>query len=270
MIWTIRNKNNEVMYEVEAETFLKAIEKNKADLSRANLSGANLSGANLYGADLSYADLSHADLSHTDLSRANLSGANLSHADLYGAKLSHTDLSGADLSHADLSHADLSRAKLSHTDLSRANLSGANLSHANLSHTKLSHTKLSHTKLYGANLSHAKLSGADLKDLIISTSVTSLLQSIDWGILSDALTLEMMAHDAESCGIEKMDEWAKNNIEHQSNKCPFNGRVRDYQFQENSRLWYNAKQKDKVPKLRGMKLLIALCNEKGIKTEGVE
>jgi len=124
--------------------------------------------------------------------------------------------------------------------------------------------------LHGADLREANLRGANLGDLIPNNSVSSLLQSIDWGILSDALTLEMMAHDAESCGIEKMDEWAKEKVENKSYKCPFGGRVSDYQFQENYKLWYDAKEEDKIPKLRGMQLLIALCKEKGIKTEGVE
>ena len=98
MKFTIKNRwDGSVLFEVEADSFIEAVEQ-----KRANLSGANLSGANLYGADLSRADLS----------RANLSGAGLS---------------GANLSRADLSRADLSRADLSRADLSRANLSGAGL-----------------------------------------------------------------------------------------------------------------------------------------------
>jgi len=184
MIWTIRNIDNEVMHEVEAETFLKAVEKKKANLTGADLTGANLRDADLTG--------------------ANLTGANLTGADLTGA-----------------------------------------------------------------NLRDANLRGANLRELLISNSVAVLLQ-IGWDRLPDSLTLEMMAHDAESCGIAKMDLWAKQNVENKNNICPFNGRIRDYSFVENYTLWYNAKQKDKVPKLRGMKLLIALCNEKGIKTEGIE
>jgi len=120
MKWTIKNIWNDVLFEVEAETFLKAVEqkvKERADLSRADLSRANLSGANLSGADLSGANLSGANLYGADLSGANLSGADLSRANLYGANLSRADLSGADLSRANLSRADLSGA-----DLSRANL----------------------------------------------------------------------------------------------------------------------------------------------------
>jgi len=103
------------MFEIEADSFVKAVEKQiaeRADLRGADLSRADLYGANLYGADLS---------------RANLSGANLSRADLCGANLYGADLCGADLSGADLSRANLSGANLSGADLSRANLSGANL-----------------------------------------------------------------------------------------------------------------------------------------------
>ena len=58
--------NNSVLFEIEADAFVKAVEKavaSGADLSRANLSGADLYGANLYGADLYGANLSGANLS---------------------------------------------------------------------------------------------------------------------------------------------------------------------------------------------------------------
>ena len=47
----------EIMYEGEAESFIKFVEQNKADLYKANLYEADLSGANLSEADLSEADL---------------------------------------------------------------------------------------------------------------------------------------------------------------------------------------------------------------------
>ena len=77
----------EIMYEGEAESFIKFVEQNKADLYKADLSGADLSGANLSKADLSEADLSKADLSEANLYKANLSEANLSEADLYKARI---------------------------------------------------------------------------------------------------------------------------------------------------------------------------------------
>jgi hypothetical protein len=79
-----------------------------------------------------------------------------------------------------------------------------------------------------------------------------------------------MAHDAESCGISKMDEWANGNVNRNKNICPFADRIRDYQFQENYKVWHQAKGEDKKPKLRGLDLLIVLCDVIGIKTEGVK
>jgi hypothetical protein len=82
MKFEIRNCwNNSVMYEVEADSFIKAVEAKRANLSRAALRGADLCGADLYGANLSRADLCGADLSD-----ANLRGANLSRADLSDTK----------------------------------------------------------------------------------------------------------------------------------------------------------------------------------------
>jgi hypothetical protein len=70
------------------------------------------------------------------------------------------------------------------------------------------------------------------------------------------MTLEMMRHDAESCGIEAMNNWIK------TNKCPFVDSKRDYMFQEKKELWIPG-----IPELRGMELLKALCKEKGYKLE---
>ena len=105
--WPIRNINNEVMDEVEAETYLKAVEKKKADLTGADLTGADLTGANLRGANLRGADLTGANLSG-----ANLSGADLRDADLCGANLSGANLRGANLTGANLYGADLRGANL--------------------------------------------------------------------------------------------------------------------------------------------------------------
>ncbi len=65
MKFRIKNRYDSILFEVEVDSFVKAVEaaiKQRADLSRANLSGANLSGANLFRADLSGADLSGANL----------------------------------------------------------------------------------------------------------------------------------------------------------------------------------------------------------------
>jgi hypothetical protein len=122
------------MFEVEADSFVKAVEKKVAEdanLRGADLRGADLCGADLCGADLCDAGLSHADLSHADLCRADLCGADLRDANLCGA-----NLRGADLCRANLRGADLCRADLCGADLRDANLSHADLSHADLTDAK--------------------------------------------------------------------------------------------------------------------------------------
>ena len=148
------------------------------------------------------------------------------------------------------------RANLSRADLSRADLSGANLSGADLSGANLSRADLSGADLSGANLSRANLPGADLSGADLSGarySITVILR-ITWGTLSAKLTLELMRHDAESCGMTAMNKWAK------GGSCPFANSERDFYFEEKKELW-----KPGVPKLRGRKLLEALAKEKEIK-----
>jgi hypothetical protein len=86
----------------------------------------------------------------------------------------------------------------------------------------------------------------------VANSVVGLLSSLDWGELPKDLTLEMMRHDAESCGQPLMTAWAK------GGDCPFSCGVRDYLFTENWELWKPGK-----PKLRGKALLEALWTAKG-------
>jgi uncharacterized protein YjbI with pentapeptide repeats len=106
MKFEIRNRwNNSVMFEVEADSFVRAVEKKVTE--RADLYGADLYGADLSGADLRGADLYGADLYGADLSGADLYGADLGGADLYGADLSGANLYGADLSGANLYGQDL-------------------------------------------------------------------------------------------------------------------------------------------------------------------
>ena len=136
---------------------------------------------------------------------------------------------------------------LSNADLSFANLFGADLSFANLSGADLSNANLSGANLFGANLEH----------LLKHNSVATLLTTIDWGDLSDYLTLELMRHDAESCGDESMTCWANGGA------CPFIDSIRDFKFIEKRELW-----KPGEPGLRGMALLKRLAETKGIKTGG--
>jgi Pentapeptide repeats (8 copies) len=158
--------------------------------------------------------------------------------DLWGADLRGADLRGADLRGADLWEADLRRADLRGADLWEADLRGADLRRADLWEADLR----------GANLRRADL---DLNDLLKSNSVQTILTIINWGDLSDEMTLEMMRHDAESCGLDKMTAWANGGA------CPFQNGKRDYMFTEKKELWVEG-----VSELRGIKLLEALWEEK--------
>jgi hypothetical protein len=50
MKWTIKNTIGNVLFEVEADTFIKAVESKRSYLSNSNLYGAYLPNAYLYGA----------------------------------------------------------------------------------------------------------------------------------------------------------------------------------------------------------------------------
>ena len=112
MKFTINNVCGNVMYEVEADSFLKAVEQKYAYLRGADLRDADLYGANLYGAYLRDAYLCGADLCGAYLRDADLRGANLRDADLRGAYLRGADLRDADLYGANLYGADLRGAYL--------------------------------------------------------------------------------------------------------------------------------------------------------------
>lgn len=129
--WTITYLNGTPSLKVEAESFVKAVEKVKDKLSYANLGGVYLRNADLGGADLSYANLSAANLSY-----ASLKGADLFWADLSGANLKFVNLDFATLDHTDLGYVDLTWASLKYTYLRGANLSGADLEGADLSEAK--------------------------------------------------------------------------------------------------------------------------------------
>jgi hypothetical protein len=157
-------------------------------------------------------------------------------ADLRGADLRGADLRGADLRWADLRKADLRRANLRRANLRKADLRWANLRGADLR---------------GADLRGADLRGADLQEAEYSILSMFHIQFYD---LSNDLTLELMRHDAEFTGIEKMNEWAN------GGPCPYEGMERDFLFQEKRELWKPGK-----PKLRGRELLIALFESQNIK-----
>jgi hypothetical protein len=130
-------------------------------------------------------------------------------------------------------------------------LSGANLLWANLSGANLSRANLSGANLLWANLSGVNLLEANLENA--NYSVSQVSTQVSWKQLSPELTLELMRHDAESCEIDAMNEWAN------GGPCPFETKCRDFHFIENKKLWKPGK-----PKLRGIKLLHALAKEKKI------
>ena len=116
MIFKIHNRwDNSVMFEVEADSFAKAVEAKHADLRGAYLRGANLTGANLTDANLTGAYLGGANLRGAYLRGANLTGAYLGGANLTGANLTGANLTGANLTGANLTDANLTDANLTNT-----------------------------------------------------------------------------------------------------------------------------------------------------------
>ncbi len=196
----------------------------------------------LIGHDLNGVDLSWKTLAGADLSWANLTNAKLVGASLEGALLPRSTLTGADLSRADLAGANLVEAKLNKAILKKADLREV-------------------------NFTRADLRGADLREAIYA--VSTILRAY-WPLSKDItreLTRELMAHDAESCGIEAMDKWANGKdyaLTSAQFPCPFSDSERDFYFIESRILWNSLKDKDKVPKLRGRALLEALCESSGI------
>jgi len=111
--------------------------------------------------------------------------------------------------------------------------------------------------LRDSHLSCSNLSCSDLRDSDLryaKYSIPIFLHSINWGILPDRLTLELMRHDALLVGTKAMTAWAK------GGDCPFQKTVRGFYFQEKTELWKPGK-----PKMNEMELWIALCEEKKIK-----
>ncbi len=115
MKFEIRSRyNDSVLFEIEADSFVKAVESKRADLYGADLYGADLYGADLRGANLRGANLYGADLRGADLRGADLRGANLYGADLRGADLRGADLRGADLRGARLKWTVISSKYICH------------------------------------------------------------------------------------------------------------------------------------------------------------
>ena len=115
-----------------------------------------------------------------DRERLDLRGYNLSNLLLSGCRLHACALRGADLSGARLAMADLSNCDLRDADLTSADLSGCNLRGANLQGAKLWRAKMRPVDLAGdgtrpwpTNLTDSKLDGADLRDVVMASSLAA-------------------------------------------------------------------------------------------------
>ena len=144
-------------------------------------------------------------------------------------------------------------------DLRGANLYGAVLRGADLSYANLRGANLRGADLRGADLYCAELCDADLCDADLRGARYSyilLMSSIQWGLVSDKLCLEMMRRDALITGVEAMSKWAK------GGPCPFLSvsETRAYHFYVNRSLWRKGK-----PQMTDRELWVELCKEKKIK-----
>ena len=177
------------------------------------------------------------EYSEANLTRANLTGADLTRADLTRVNLTGTNFTGANLTGANLIGDDLTRANLTGANLTGANLTGAYLTGANLTGANFTKANFTRTNLTGARL-----------------SISSILHSIQWGTLSNELTLELMRRDALICGEEKMIEWSSGGT------CPFSENIlRDFYFTEERKLY-----KPGLPRLNDLELFKTLCKESDI------
>jgi hypothetical protein len=85
-----------------------------------------------------------------------------------------------------------------------------------------------------------------------------MLASFGLGILSDALTLELMRRDAWAHPKpELFDAWAK------GGSCPYQNEDRFWLFDIKIELW-----KSGPPEMRDSDLILAICREKGWKVKG--
>lgn len=148
---------------------------------------------------------------------------------------------------------NLFETNFNNNNLKKADFSNANLTRSSFVEADLTEVNFKNANLTETNLAKARFFGANLKGAIYS--VNNLLRAY-WQLPDDEsyLILELMAHEAESCGIETMDKWIANKIIY-----PFDSVERDFCFMEDKWLWLGAKLEDKTPRLRGRKLLEALA-----------
>jgi len=82
-----------------------------ADLQGALMAETNLKKLNFDGANMQFVNLKYADLHNASLQNANMQNTNLENTNLRGANLSGADLQGANLNNADLLETNLSNVQ---------------------------------------------------------------------------------------------------------------------------------------------------------------
>jgi len=154
---------------------------------------------------------------------------------------------GISLRYAELSYADLRNADMRNADLRNADMRGADMQHVNMQGANMQGADMRSANMQGANMQ-----GADMR--YAKFSILSFLRISICGDISDNLILELMRHDAEFTGKDKMSVWAK------GGECPYKDMERDFLFDENPKLWKHGN-----PKLRGLSLFKAIAKELKIK-----
>ena len=155
-----------------------------------------------------------------------------------------------------LSNADLQYTYLESTNLHKANLSGADLRGAILRNANLCWANLINADLRDANLRNVALQGANLlgaKIRFLYFPSIRLLSTLDLGIVSDKLTLELMRWDADGHPHPlRFDEWAA------GGDCPYRKEDYFWNFYEKSEIWKSGKSQ-----MTDLELIKRICTEKG-------
>jgi hypothetical protein len=254
-----RGSKKIVLYESTANNHRDAVReavKANVNLREADLTNITINGplrTALCHGQFMNVDWSGSDLSHTDFSFSNLFGAVF-----FNCNLQKTDFANANLSLSDMEGSDCSLARMENVVLCRSKCRGCNFTKAKLTYANMVYMDVAGAIFNEANLSYANVTGSNLYasrtsliTFLYSLSVSDLLR-LDWGDLPKELALELMRHNAESCGEVAMNKWVEGGV------YPFLQICRDYLFSESRELWEPG-----PPKLRGMKLLQTLWEAKG-------
>lgn len=187
--------------------------------------GANLSGEDFSGVDLQKADFNGADIRGTNFHGAHLEGANFHGVNGSGANFTKAHLDRASFSYADISYCNFHQASLveaqfnstrgedvyfSRADGRRASFMNADIRRSNFERTDLREADLCNAELKGCTLYKTKRRKKDKVEL-------RQMMAIHWGVLSDALTLELMRWDCDNLphGEQLFRDWANGGY------CPF-------------------------------------------------